>query len=675
MLRWSNVRGSHPPRGGGAHLAFEHLESRHLLSTVAGDFNADDRVDAADLAEWKSGYGSLYDGSDFLKWQRNYGYVAPVPSEALLIGSGVNNGGLSLRNGANAVITPWTLHRVSGTPPTSGLVVENDRRGTDGGDWLVHTSDGSGASPAHNLYYSQSFAPPRGPGRYEVDLSGYTKASAGWWSQENWNWIQEAHIELWIDGQKVWSGSSSNNGGASQRDLWVSHAHSGQYQVNGSIAVYLRSIKGNDNFGNGSLGAIFAVSRWGDIRLEATLIPETSDPSTYPAGTNLLTTARLNLRSSPTSEIDNVIGVLPNNAPLTVVVDSEGVTEQLPWIHVQAMLNNRLVAGWVHSEYVTVVAPVDDAGRFMNALTNRPHHFIGGNYTDLGLVGSGNRAFSASQAAADLDRLAAKGVTHVRIWATDLPEGGLVNENSPAGRQAAADRVGVIAGLAAARGMEITVDLWNPGQGLAKLQAKEAQFNQLVSTIVGGNAQHENIIWSPGNEIGDPADPAAFAVWFTQKATLIRQTAGPGTRISAELVPGSTNHPWASLAYAAAARSIVAAADLVSVHLYPSLPPAQSADDWEWRSVQLWIEYAQAAGKPFIIGEFGMHVNVRTNDAYQQWLLRFETLGVQNVSLWQFMKVGVGHLDPYSNDLVLPGQDMSGFLQTNGWLFKEPPPV
>jgi hypothetical protein len=660
-------------RDNGARLGYERLEARHLLSAVSGDFNVDDHVDGSDLVAWQSGFGTQYDGADFLKWQRNVAYEAPAQTAAELVGAGVNNGGLSLGGGSSPVVSPWTSGIASGTMPTPGLMLENNRQGSDGGDWLLHTSDGSGASPAHNIYYYQSFAPPGGSGLYDIDVSGFTKASASWWQNENWNWVQEAHIELWVDGTKVWSGSSSNNGGPSQRNQWVFQEHSGQYQVNSSIAVYLRSIKGNDNFGAGALGAIYAVSRWDDIRLEAALVSETPDPPTYPAGTSLWTTVSLNLRSSPVVQAGNIIGVLPNKTPLTVAANSQGVTEQLSWVHVQATLNGQPVTGWVHSDYVTSVAPADDDGRFMNSITNQPHNFIGGNYTDLGLVGAGYRTFSSAQAAADLDRLASKGVTHVRIWATGLPEGGLLNENSAAGRQAAADRVGVVAGLAAARAMEITVDLWNPGLGVAHYQSEETKFNNLLSTIVGGNAHHDNIIWSPGNEIGDPANPAGFAAWFTEKAAVIRQTAGPDTRVSAELLPGSVNHPWASPAYVVAAQSVVAAADLVSVHYYPTAAPAQSSGDWDWQSIQLWRQYAQTAGKAFIIGEFSMHIDLRTDAALQQWLLTFESIGVQNVSFWQFMKVGVGHLDGHSCDLVLPGRDVSGFLGANGWLFKAPP--
>jgi hypothetical protein len=39
---------------------------------LAGDFNGDGFVDGADLAIWQQGYGTNFNGSDFLAWQRNY---------------------------------------------------------------------------------------------------------------------------------------------------------------------------------------------------------------------------------------------------------------------------------------------------------------------------------------------------------------------------------------------------------------------------------------------------------------------------------------------------------------------------------------------------------------------------------------------------------------------------
>jgi hypothetical protein len=56
-----------------------------LMVIKPGDFNGNGNVNSADLATWKSGYGTSYDGADFLVWQRNLGNrgnatAAPEPS-------------------------------------------------------------------------------------------------------------------------------------------------------------------------------------------------------------------------------------------------------------------------------------------------------------------------------------------------------------------------------------------------------------------------------------------------------------------------------------------------------------------------------------------------------------------------------------------------------------------
>lgn len=189
--------------------------------------------------------------------------VVPA-SGAVLIGNNpnVSDGGLNM-----APPGVWT--KVGGGPNAR---LDNDHNGIvpdDNGDWAVGGSDGSGSSPPYDNYYFQIFAPPDGPGTYDVSVSGWSKAWAAWWSGENWNWVQEARIELLIDGSLVWTGLSSNN---TNRDTWTLHTHNGQYVINSSIEVRLHSVKGNDQYGSGNLGAIWYDSRYDDIRLE--VVPE-----------------------------------------------------------------------------------------------------------------------------------------------------------------------------------------------------------------------------------------------------------------------------------------------------------------------------------------------------------------------------------------------------------------
>src|SRR5690606_2533569 len=68
---------------------------------IAGDFNNDGIVDAADLAVWKTQFAAgQMTGNDFLAWQRNYGassttLAAAVPepaSVALCVAAGASLG-------------------------------------------------------------------------------------------------------------------------------------------------------------------------------------------------------------------------------------------------------------------------------------------------------------------------------------------------------------------------------------------------------------------------------------------------------------------------------------------------------------------------------------------------------------------------------------------------------
>jgi hypothetical protein len=68
-----------PSTGSGARLTASQI-SRALASSyvrdyapLAGDFNFDDIVDAADYSTWRSGLGTKYDQSHYYLWRANYG--------------------------------------------------------------------------------------------------------------------------------------------------------------------------------------------------------------------------------------------------------------------------------------------------------------------------------------------------------------------------------------------------------------------------------------------------------------------------------------------------------------------------------------------------------------------------------------------------------------------------
>ncbi|MDC0934819.1 hypothetical protein OAS39_00940 [Pirellulales bacterium] len=56
-----------------------------LLPSPPGDFDGNGFVDSNDLAVWEAGFGTAYDGTDFLEWQRNTETSAPLSGNASLV--------------------------------------------------------------------------------------------------------------------------------------------------------------------------------------------------------------------------------------------------------------------------------------------------------------------------------------------------------------------------------------------------------------------------------------------------------------------------------------------------------------------------------------------------------------------------------------------------------------
>jgi hypothetical protein len=69
---------------------FDNLKVTDIGAALAGDFNHDGHVDAADLTKWQGDYGGgagsdangdgASDGADFLAWQKNVGATSAVAS-------------------------------------------------------------------------------------------------------------------------------------------------------------------------------------------------------------------------------------------------------------------------------------------------------------------------------------------------------------------------------------------------------------------------------------------------------------------------------------------------------------------------------------------------------------------------------------------------------------------
>lgn len=281
---------------------------------------------------------------------------------------------------------------------------------------------------------------------------------------------------------------------------------------------------------------------------------------------------------------------------------------------------------------------------FINPVTGALHKFVAGNYTDLGVNPDGSmptdRTALEWNATQDLNRLRDLGVTNVRIWA----HLGYASNNYGA----MANRVNWLAELARQRGMTLTVDLFDSSGNntLQNLRNNEAQINNMVSYVVGGNANKSYIYWSLGNEIGDPWYPLDFADFYVAKVQLMRQSGA--LRISLQPVPGSLNHNWGGTTTQAATR-VINASDDVSVHFYAAgaVGNEGNVNGLELGSTQQWMNLAHSLCKPAVIGEFGItDLAQRTDQNVSDWLYYFrENLKVDQVSFWQLTKDEAGHVD------------------------------
>jgi hypothetical protein len=454
-----------------------------------------------------------------------------------------------------------------------------------------------------------------------------------------------------------------------------------------------------------------------------TLAAEAGSPasSTYAPGDVLQVNAPggLNVRAG-TGTHHAIIGGLANGTTLQVTAPSDGgPASDNGWVYV----NGPGGAGWVSEQYVHKAGGAPSAGAppSTNAPSGapvgngrlltpdgRPQQFVAGNYTDLGRANSGQMPHPIHEADAfraavvqDLDRLKEMGVDNVRIWAADFPENPLGNDNA-----ALAARVRIIAEEAARRGMSVTADLFDGatmGKDVNAYRAREEELNARIQTIVGANAGASNIVWSVGNEIGDPNNPSGFADWYIQKAQQIRDTVrangGDANRplISLQVTPGALGHPTHGWGDARPAMErVVAASDIISPHFYPTGMPGQlpwenknldgssqgTFPEMDYDSLKVWVELAQAAGKPVTAGEFSIPRDTQATQALSEqeyaamteaWMHELKNLGLQQVSFWQLAKDDVGHVDPASVDLIV-GRNAGGSrtlidrLRENGWL-------
>lgn len=312
---------------------------------------------------------------------------------------------------------------------------------------------------------------------------------------------------------------------------------------------------------------------------------------------------------------------------------------------------------------------------------------IGVNYTDIGRAEYGmpsgqNEAELRAQVATDLDRLRQQGITDVRIWALGYNGTGDLASNP----DFAALRVRIILEEAAARGMIVTVDFMDlqrtgseDTQDLMRYDPETrtdipigAYLDKVMAKVlaeVGRSNSNppinfQNVLWSLGNEPAGPNNPQAFAQWYGQHVATLRGLMPQGSRVVAELIPGSCASDTTAM------EMLAASVDVISIHLYPDslnppLTPENADAHIEYQRLLAWK--AAGRGKPVSIGEFSLAPSNDRGQRMQAWLERFERDGIIDVKLWQFLKNEPGHLDGHSLQLGT-SDDILQSLLADGWL-------
>jgi hypothetical protein len=389
----------------------------------------------------------------------------------------------------------------------------------------------------------------------------------------------------------------------------------------------------------------------------------------FQAGQTVYAQTRMNVRTGPGGGYD-VFRVIDPGTPLQVVErTADG------WVRVINPFGAEPPYLYVSEDLVRAQPPASGSGGGTSVGgqaggSMSPHvGFVQANYTDIGMA---NGIFDEQAALEDLRRLAAAGVTNVRVWAetgglTDI--GGMANRIDVLARLAASDELH----------MTLTVDLID-GQGNSDLtnytnSIYDEAINARIKDIIGPNRGHSNIVWSLGNEMQSPNQPRAFADWYAGKVQAMRDAGA--RKIVAELVPGAAGNNLNDADVRYAIWKITSVVDTVSIHLYPNAPPdgLEAANyDEEYALFLAWLTAANEAGKKFIVGEFAVDGGpdqdpaIRNEETLHAWLQHLSGLGVDNVFLWQFMKNEGGHIDHRSYDSFENGESFEAALRNRGWL-------
>ncbi len=189
-----------------------------------------------------------------------------------------------------------------------------------------------------------------------------------------------------------------------------------------------------------------------------------------------------------------------------------------------------------------------------------------------------------------------------------------------------------------------------------------------VNTITGRAYKDEPAIfgWELANEARCASDPGAangvLVGWYTEMSAYVKSidpnhlvgTGEEGNDVSTTGYSTYTNGSWLDGSNGSSFRQNIAipTIDWGTVHVYPDnagmTDPVDDGSKWISDHARL----ARAAGKPFMVGEYGLQTS--PHSIYGSWLQTVEACGAGGAALWELNPAAREAQVPESTDVVYP---------------------
>lgn len=193
-------------------------------------------------------------------------------------------------------------------------------------------------------------------------------------------------------------------------------------------------------------------------------------------------------------------------------------------------------------------------------------------------------------------------------------------------------------------------------------------FVSRVNTITGVAYRDDPTIlsWELANEARCSSDPGAsrgvLASWYEEMATYLKSldpnhlvgTGEEGNDVSSLGYSSYSSGGWLDGTTGSSFRAHVAlpAIDWGTVHVYPDTAGMTNAQQDGATWIRDHVRIAQAAGKPLVVGEYGLQTS--PHSIYASWLDVVETSGAAGASLWELIPASRAAQVKGSTDVVFP---------------------